>query len=400
MGMFSLAQGGHGISSNEGGLLNIPMGDQGSMHDERLAALQARLDDVGTARSWTDVPWGWAQVANTPLRWYKSDAYGGGIRVPLIVRWPEQVPQGQIRDQFHHITDLVPTVLDLLNEEAPKTHNGLAQMPVHGKSLAYTFEDPDAQSNKGVQYFEMWGHRAVWMDGWKAVTRHFRGTPFEEDQWELFNLEEDFSELHDLSGEEPERLQRMIDRWWIEAGRYNVLPLDDRLPTLGLPSPKPGGPHEGLHYRFYPPVSHLHGRVAPVIHIGDWQISAEVERTNTDQRGRPLRLRQHGRRRLALRARQPPLPRLQLPREPHHRPIRRGTANRQGDPVGADDIQRRLWCRDILNQWAGSRPTRRFRTSAESESEAAPTSEPTTTPPSPTATKPRSNSPERSRSSM
>ena len=285
MGMFSLAQGGHGISSNEGGLLNIPMGDQGAMHDERLAALQDRLEDVGTVRSWTDVPWGWAQVANTPLRWYKSDAYGGGIRVPLIIRWPERVPPGQIRNQFHHITDLVPTVLDVLDEDVPRTHNGLAQMPVHGKSLAYSFGDPEAPSNKGVQYFEMWGHRAIWMDGWKAVTRHFRGIPFAEDQWELFNLEDDFSELHDRSTEEPDRLQRMIDRWWIEAGRYNVLPLDDRLPTLGRPSSKPGNPHEGLHYRFYPPVSHLHGRVAPVLHIGDWEITVEVERSSAEQQG-------------------------------------------------------------------------------------------------------------------
>ena len=223
------------------------------MHDERLAALQDRLEDVGTARSWTDVPWGWAQVANTPLRWYKSDAYGGGVRVPLIVRWPERVPQGQIREQFHHVTDLVPTVLEVLGEEAPRTIKGLAQMPVHGKSLAYSFEDPDAPSNKGVQYFEMWGHRAIWMDGWKAVTRHFRGVEFDEDKWELFNLEEDFSELNDLSEQEPERLQKMIDRWWIEAGRYNVLPLDDRLPRLGAPSSKPGSPHEGLHY---PPTTH------------------------------------------------------------------------------------------------------------------------------------------------
>jgi len=92
-------------------------------------------------------------------------------------------------------------------------------------------------------------------------------------------------ELRRTLDEEPDRLQRMIDRWWIEAGRYNVLPLDDRLPTLGLPSPKPGGPHEGLHYRFYPPVSHLHGRVAPVIHIGDWRITAEIERTSSDQEG-------------------------------------------------------------------------------------------------------------------
>ena len=285
MGMFSLAQGGHGIASNEGGLRNIPMGEEDAMQQERMAALQARLDDIGTARSWTDVPWGWAQVANTPLRWYKSDAYGGGIRVPLIVRWPEQVPKGQIRNQFHHVTDIVPTVLDALGETAPGSHHGIGQMPVHGNSMVYSFDDADAPSNKGVQYFEMWGHRAIWVDGWKAVTRHFRGTPFEQDDWALFNLAEDFSEIHDLAEQEPERLQNMIHRWWIEAGRYNVLPLDDRLPRLASPSNKPGGPHEGLHYRYYPPTSHLQTRISPVLHIGDWEINAEVERTSTDEAG-------------------------------------------------------------------------------------------------------------------
>ena len=158
-------------------------------------------------------------------------------------------------------------------------------MPVHGKSIAYTFEDPYAPSAKDAQYFEMWGHRAIWMDGWKAVTRHFRGAPFEADNWALFNLEEDFSEIHNLAEQEPKRLQRMIDRWWIEAGRYNVLPLDDRMIGMGGPSDRPGGPHDGLHYRYYPPTAHVHNRVAPVFPVGDWEITAEVERSNVDEQG-------------------------------------------------------------------------------------------------------------------
>ncbi len=284
-GMFSMPRPGHGQSSNEGSLRGVPTDVSAAIEEQSVEDAQDLLDEIGGPRSWTDVPWGWAQVANTPLRWYKSDAYGGGVRVPLIVRYPERVPQGQIRDQFHHITDLVPTVLDVLGEEAPKSHNGLAQMPLHGKSLAYTFDDPDAPSNKGVQYFEMLGHRAIWVDGWKAVTRHFRGTAYEDDKWELFNLEEDYSEVHDLSEQEPERLQSMIDRWWIEAGRYNVLPLDDRFIGISGRSQKPGGPHDDLHYRYYPPVAHLHGRVSPLLHFGDWQITADVERSSTDEEG-------------------------------------------------------------------------------------------------------------------
>ena len=286
MGMLSIVAGGNGIATNEGSLLVRGVGEPGSAEEaERLEAWQSRLGDIGGPRSWTDVPWGWAQVANTPLRWYKSDTHGGGIRVPMIMRWPERVPAGQIRDQFHHVTDVVPTVLDLLGESAPETYKGLAQMPVHGQSMAYTFADSNAPSNKGVQYFEMWGHRAIWMDGWKAVTRHFRGTEYDDDQWELFNLAEDFSEIHDLSEQEPERLQRMIDRWWIEAGRYNVLPLDDRTVGIGGPSNRPGGPHDGLHYRYYPPTAHVHGRVSPMLQIGDWVITAEVGRSSPTQSG-------------------------------------------------------------------------------------------------------------------
>ena len=285
MGMLSIVAGGNGISTNDGQLLQRGPGRPTSTAEaERLEAWQSRLGDIGGPRSWTDVPWGWAQVANTPLRWYKSDAYGGGVRVPLIVRWPERVPPGQIRDQFHYVTDIVPTVLDALGESAPETYNGIAQMPVHGQSMAYTFDDPDADSNKGIQYFEMWGHRAIWMDGWKAVTRHFRGTPYEDDQWELFNLDQDFSETHDLAEQQPDRLQRMIDRWWIEAGSYNVLPLDDRT-LAGGPSNRPGNPHDDLHYRYYPPTAHLHGRVSPMLQLGDWTITAEIERTNTDDEG-------------------------------------------------------------------------------------------------------------------
>ncbi|MYD54106.1 MAG: sulfatase-like hydrolase/transferase [Chloroflexi bacterium] len=285
MGMLSIVAGGNGISTNDGELMQRGPGRPPATEEaERLEAWQSRLGDIGGPRSWTDIPWGWAQVANTPLRWYKSDAHGGGVRVPLIVRWPERVPQGQIRDQFHYVTDIVPTVLDVLGESAPDNYKGLAQMPVHGKSMAYTFEDPDAESNKGVQYFEMWGHRAIWMDGWKAVTRHFRGRPYDEDDWELFHLAKDFSETNNLAAQEPERLQKMIHRWWIEAGRYNVLPLDDRT-LAGGPSQRPGNPHDGLHYRYYPPTAHLHGRVSPMLQLGDWTITAEVERESTDQEG-------------------------------------------------------------------------------------------------------------------
>ena len=152
-------------------------------------------------------------------------------------------------------------------------------MPLHGKSMAYSFDYPDAPSAKDVQYFEMSGHRGLWQDGWKVVTRHFRGSPYEEDEWNLYHLDSDFSECHNLADQQPQRLQAMIDRWWVEAGRYDVLPLDDRIIGMGGPSDRPGGPHDGLRYHYTPPVSHLHSGPAPAMALGNWEISADIERT-------------------------------------------------------------------------------------------------------------------------
>ena len=125
-------------------------------------------------------------------------------------------------------------------------------MPVSGTSFAYTFEDSDADTAKPVQYFEMLGHRGIWMDGWKAVTRHQKNDPWGDDEWELYHVAEDFSESQQSGEEEPEKLRQLIDRWWIEAGKHGVLPLDDRSFQLGGPSQRPGGPHNGLQVPLHP----------------------------------------------------------------------------------------------------------------------------------------------------
>ena len=203
--------------------------------DQPLDEAMDRLDAIGTRTSNTNYPWGWAQVGNTPGKRYKQNTHGGGVRDPLIVSWPNGIDQeasGEIRTQFHHVVDMAPTILELVGSTLPDEIGGVAQQPIEGTSLAYTFdikaEDAGAvPTRKKTQYFEMQGHRALWYDGWKAVAYHRYGTSLDDDVWELYHLDEDFSECRDLADAQPERLAGMVDRFWEEAERYDVLPIMD-----------------------------------------------------------------------------------------------------------------------------------------------------------------------------
>ena len=240
---------------------------------------QSRLHEIGGPRSSPNYPWGWAQAGNTPLKWYKQNTHGGGVRVPMIAHWPARITErGGIRRQFHHVSDVLPTILEAVDASAPDEYAGNRQLPVSGKSFAYAFSDAAAETPKEAQYFEMLGHRGIWVDGWKAVTRHEKNDPWSDDEWELYHVAEDFSESNNVAAEEPEILRRLIDRWWVEAGRYGVLPLDDRSFQLGGPTQRPGGPHNGLKYRYTPPISHLPGEIAPAIGMGSWSLEADIER--------------------------------------------------------------------------------------------------------------------------
>ena len=189
----------------------------------------ARLDDIGGEYSFNHYPIGWAQVSNTPLKWYKKNTHGGGIRAPLIVHWPKQITAaGQIRTQYHHVVDLAPTVYDILNLEFPTQYRGAVQMPIHGISMAYTFDQAHAPTRKTTQHFELMGDRAIWHRGWKAVAHHSKGADFDADSWELYHLDTDFAEIENLAQREPHRLTKLVELWWAEAGKYGVLPLDDR----------------------------------------------------------------------------------------------------------------------------------------------------------------------------
>jgi arylsulfatase A-like enzyme len=266
-------------ASQEGGPLGVldEMRYFNGMREDLDGALK-RLDDIGGPNSHSNIPWGWAQAGNTPLKWYKQNTHGGGVRDPLVIHWPAKLgAPGQIRRQFCHAIDLAPTVLDLLHIEPPQIVAGVAQMPIHGASLAAALTDPDAATSRSTQYFEMLGHRGIWYRGWKAVTHHDGGTSFEADRWELYHLDADFSECDDQAQAEPQRLKEMTDLWSAEAERHGVFPLDDRgAALLFRAARRPGFPTSRNRFVYYPPVSHIVADACPPANRG-WTMTVDLE---------------------------------------------------------------------------------------------------------------------------
>jgi hypothetical protein len=206
------------------------------------------------------------------------------------VRWPKGIPNesvGTIRHQFHHVIDLAPTIYELLGVEVPDTVNGVPQKPVEGTSLAYAFAPEAADSAarptpKVAQYFEMRGHRAIWSDGWKAVSFHRPGTSLDDDVWELYHLDKDFSECHDLAAAEPDRLARLVELFWVEAGRYGVLPIEDRKGALFGGHPTPGTPAARHTFTYYPPIDRIPPDAAPALGTRSWTMTFDLERAAGD----------------------------------------------------------------------------------------------------------------------
>jgi arylsulfatase A-like enzyme len=201
--------------------------------------LTARLDKLGGPDSYNHYAVGWAHAMNTPYQWTKQVAsHWGGTRNGTIVHWPKGIAgKGEIRSQFHHVIDIAPTILELAGLPEPLSVNGVQQHPIEGVSLAYSFNDPSAAERRETQYFEMFGNRGIYHKGWTAVTRHKtpwlligEKTPaFDDDNWELYDTSKDWSQANNLAKQMPEKLHQLQRLWLIEATRYNVLPLDDRL---------------------------------------------------------------------------------------------------------------------------------------------------------------------------
>lgn len=204
---------------------------------EPLDGKLAAIDTLGTDKHYNHFPAGWAHAMDTPFQWTKQIAsHFGGTRNGLAISWPKGIKaRGEVRDQFHHVIDIAPTILEIIGAEAPAQFNGVSQKPMEGVSMAYTFDDANAEDRRTTQYFEMLGNQGIYHDGWMASA--VRGVPWLSENapgdllnmpWELYHVEEDFSQAVDLAKKHPEKLDTLVKQFFAEAARYNVLPLDDR----------------------------------------------------------------------------------------------------------------------------------------------------------------------------
>ena len=241
------------------------------------------LDVLGGPETYNHFPTGWAAAFSAPFKMFKRySQYAGGTNDPLVISWPAGIKaRGELRHQYHHSVDIVPTLLEVLGLEMPTVRNGVEQYPLSGVSMAYTFDAAsDAPTQKDVQYFAMLGTRGIWKDGWKAAAVHApisgKGH-FDQDAWELYHVAEDRSESKNLADEHPEKLQELIDAWFVEAKKNNVLPLDDRgaadLLTIERPSQEP--PRD--RYVYYPNTAPVPEAVAANVRGRSYKILANVE---------------------------------------------------------------------------------------------------------------------------
>jgi arylsulfatase len=248
----------------------------------------ALADRLGTEDTYNHYPTGWAVGFSTPYRMFKRYSYQGGVCDPLVISWPAGMSaRGEVRDQYHHCTDIVPTILDCCGVELPDVVDGFDQVPLPGVSMRYSFDGADAPTAKETQYYEMLGTRGIWHQGWKAVTEHGpvplnRGR-FDEDRWQLFHTDVDRAEAHDLAEEHPEKVEELKSLWLSEAERYDVLPLNDlgifefRALEYTIAVPASG------RYTYYPDTSEVpEASAANTINVS-YEILADVELTGESE---------------------------------------------------------------------------------------------------------------------
>jgi arylsulfatase A-like enzyme len=224
----SSAEGGPEGTYNEMMALNGIVGNSSQM--------MSHIDDWGSPSTFPHFAIGWAHAGNTPFQWTKQIAsHFGGTRNGMVVHWPKGIQaKGEIRSQFSHVTDIAPTILEAIGLPTPKSVNGTEQTPFNGVSMKYSFNDPKAAEHRKTQYFEMFGNRAIYHEGWVAAARHsipwlmVQNPPLSADKWELYNVNEDFSQANDLAAEYPDKLKEMQELFTKEAEKNYVFPIDDR----------------------------------------------------------------------------------------------------------------------------------------------------------------------------
>ncbi|MCZ2524593.1 arylsulfatase [Streptomyces sp. HB2AG] len=277
------AEGGPNGSVNEMNFFNgVP---------DDLAENLRRLDELGSPTTYNHYPTGWAWAFNTPFKYWKRwVSYEGGIADPMIIAWPRGIAaRGEVRHQYLHAVDIVPTLYDLLGIRPPALVKGVAQSPLEGVSFRRVLEDAQAPDPKQTQFYTMLGTRGIWHDGWHAATVH-PPTPsgwsrFDQDTWELYNLREDRSGNRDLAGEHPEKLEELKRLWSQEAEKYHGLPLDDRSAVEILATPRPQLTEPRNRYVYYPGCADVPESVAVNIRGRSYAVVADIRLDTTEAHG-------------------------------------------------------------------------------------------------------------------
>jgi arylsulfatase A-like enzyme len=246
------------------------------------------IDELGTWKTYNHYPVGWAHAMDTPFQWTKQIAsHYGGTRNGMVISWPAGIKSGgELRTQWHHVIDVLPTLLEAAGVTPPKVVNGVDQRPIEGVSMTYTFDKAEAPSTRRTQYFELFGNRAIYEDGWIAATTP-AGPPWSSDipkvdvitgyNWELYHVDQDFSEAKDLAKSMPDKLKQMQDIFYEQAARYHVLPLEnDRVMRLN-PANRPSLSEGRTSFTYYAGAKRIPEGVAPDIKNKSWSLEAEVE---------------------------------------------------------------------------------------------------------------------------
>ncbi len=239
------------------------------------------IDELGGPNAYNHYANGWAMGFNTPFKMWKRYEFNGGSCDPCIISWPKGIKaRGEIRHQYHHAIDITPTILDCLGVEPPETIKGHVQSRFDGISMRYSFDQASIPTARSTQFYSMLGSRAIWHEGWKAVSTHptIAGwSHFNDDTWELYNVENDRSELHDLAGEHPEKLRELVNLWFSEAGANGAFPLDDRSAVEIINTPRPQLTSPRNRYRYFPNVSGVPEAQAVNIRNRDYIVGVVVD---------------------------------------------------------------------------------------------------------------------------
>ena len=275
-------EGGPNGSVNENKLFNgLP---------DKIEENLAFLDDLGTPLTYNHYPTGWAWAFNTPFKlWKRYSNYEGGTADPMIVSWPARITATGIRRQYTHAVDIVPTLYESLEIELPETLKGYTQFPLEGISFATSFDDEAADTGKTTQFYSMGGTAAIWHEGWKAASL----TPAAPDMWadyagqiwELFDTTTDPTECHDLAEQYPDKLRELVNLWWVEAGKYNALPLENRGVVEILGTERPQIAKQRSRYLYYPGTAEVPESVAPNIRNRSYTVAVEVDVESADASG-------------------------------------------------------------------------------------------------------------------